>query len=66
MLGARATKTKLRDLYFSGRDSEVNKQLQIYYKKKEDFKDNTQECSVSGKSQDKLLGRNDCLRYLIS
>lgn len=34
MLGARATKTKLGDLYFSGRDSEVNKQLQNCYRKK--------------------------------
>lgn len=66
VLGARATKTKLRGLYFSGKDSEVNEQLQNHYKKKQDFKDNTQDCSVSGKSQDKLLGRSDCLRYLIS
>lgn len=41
VLGAMATKTKLRNLYFSERDSQVNKQSQNCQRNMQVFKDNT-------------------------
>ena len=58
MLGAQSIKTKFRNLYFSGRGTQVNKQLQNCYRNMQEFKDDTQEGSRSGTSQDKLLGRS--------
>lgn len=50
MLGAQAIKTKLRNLYFSGRGTQVNKQLQNCDRNKQEFKDDTQEGSQTGTS----------------
>ena len=50
MLGAQAIKTKFRNLYFSGRGTQVNKQLQNCYRNMQEFKVGTQEGSRSGTS----------------